>query len=201
MVYFLLWRQSVPKDLSLMPSNSSIRDLRLSANLTQSALAWEAQVTRHSIIRLEQLCYPTPLPSVVNALSDTTGLSTVRISSDYLSDVVANRLLAGQEIFSDASLIMRLLSAIEVINLSDLTSADHPFKEWRCLLFHSLGLPTSRIYFCQRTSIHPAIVGKYEDFKTGFPTAIRLALTECGLSPEAMARFDAACFNKTTRSD
>ena len=159
-------------------NSSHIRQLRLQINLTQQELAIQCGVSRHAIIRQEQLCYPTPLPSVVSTLSDITGLSELFIRTCYLNDVTTNRLNTA-ELLRPISL--SLLSSAKRTNS---TISKHPFMAWREHIFTIAGLPDSRIHFSIMTSIHPATLTKYEAFKTGFPGAIEIAFNEMQLPGE-----------------
>lgn len=175
-----------PRDSIII--QSSIRELRLSLGISQQELAIQAGVSRHSVIRTEQLCYPSPLPSLVSTLSDIVGTSESVITSNYLSDVHANRLYTADNYLSNHTRLIYLANTMPL-------STMHPFQLWRETVCEELSLPESRIHFSQLCSIHPATLYKYETFKTGFPTPISVAFKEMGLPSELLKIFEEAMFN------
>ena len=159
---------------------SHIKDLRRSIpDLTQLELSKLSMVSRHSVLRLEQLVYPTPLPNVVATLSEITGISEWQIEIDYARDVIENRGLSGTSYFSDHAF---LISQAKVLaDRYGEGSTVHNFKKWREYVMIVAREPISAIHFCQLTSIHPATLSRYEAFRTGFPSAIGTALLGCGI--------------------
>lgn len=170
---------------------SSIKELREDLNLNQSELASLSEVSRHAIIRLEQLCYPNPLPSVVQALSDLTGISVDTIVGQYLRDVTTNRVMTGSLLNYHHNFLLSLTQQLIVNSgLSGSLTSQHPFSIWRITVSDLLRVSTSQIHFSMMTSIHPATLFKYEAFKTGFPEPIKVALTEMDLPPSQIEIFE-----------
>ena len=183
---------------SLYMKSSSLKELREDLNLSQDQLASLAEVSRHAIIRLEQLCYPNPLPRVIETLSDLTGLSINSLEKDYLSDVLANRLNTGALLRPHHNFLVSLTQEL-IINsgLSENLTNSHPFSLWRITVSDLLKVSASQIHFSMMTSIHPATLHKYENFKTGFPEPIKVALTEMDLPTLQLAIFEEyATFNE-----
>lgn len=172
---------------------NTLKDLRRRLGISQSELAAEAGVSRHSVLRMEQLVYPHPLPNIIAALSDIEGTSESELEAAYLKDVANNRSLSATIYFSNPLLMRRCYQ----FALDDAaTSGKHPFQIWRELLFEVLDENDSRIHFCIVTSIHPATLDKYESFKTGFTDSIALALSECGIPDDLLSSFKShAAFN------
>ena len=176
---------------------SYVKHLRLSLGLTQFELATQAAVSRMAVLRNEQLCYPTPLPAIIATLSDIIGLSVPAITASYQEDVSKNRSISASEIFNDHEHLIRVADIIGYTYNHNYTS--HLFKVWREAIFDKLVLNTSRIYFSQCTSIHPATLSKYESFKTGFPAPIELAFKEMNFPPELIKIFKSTPFNRILR--
>ena len=173
---------------------SSIRDLRQSLGISQNELAIQSGVSRHSVIRLEQLCYPTPLPSIVSLLSDAIGTSEALIREAYLRDVTLNRMNTAQSVFNNH----KLLHALARLSTTRPLSTKHPFQIWReSVCARNNNISISRIHFSKLTSIHPATVFKYETFKTGFPHPIEVVFKELGMPPELINVFHTPPFNTT----
>ena len=171
--------------------DSTIKQLRLSIGITQNELAIQAGVSRHSVIRQEQLCYPTPLPSIISLLSDVLGTSEDLIIHSYLRDVSLNRHNTGLTALSDHD---RLIYLANKVSRTPSISI-HPFQIWRESVFDRQDISTSRIHFSQLCSIHPATLSKYEAFKTGFPTPIEVAFKEMNLPSTLLDIFNSPAFN------
>lgn len=167
---------------------SRIRELREELHISQDQLASLAEVSRHAVIRSEQLCYSSPLPSIVQALSDLTGLSENEIVQFYLNDVKHNRIKAGLLLFPFHNYLLALTHQL-IVSAGTMVS-QHPFAIWRMTCCDLLGVSTSQVHFSIMTSIHPATLSKYEAFKTGFPGPIGLALTEMNLPSEQITLFE-----------
>lgn len=170
---------------------SFLRAMRTERGLSQIDLAMEAGVSRHSILRMEQLCYPTPLPHVIQALSDITGVSEKELVAQYQSNVASNRELAKVTYFYDAQILWTAL------RFAKEATTKHPFMVWRETVMRSVGEATSRIHFCSVVTVHPAILDKYESFKTGFPEQLEIALKESGIPAAMIGYFKSeAVFNR-----
>lgn len=165
----------------------TLKDIRLNHHISINDLAYEAEVSRHAIIRMEQLCYPSPLPSIITALSDITGLSEFDLEDAYLTDVRLNRLYAAANIFAHRGLVYDSWEAVNPNSLSK-----HPFQQFREVLFRALKLPISRIYFSGAISAHPATLDKYEQFKSGLPEPLRVALQQSDCSDAVIQQLAAA---------
>lgn len=150
----------------------TIRELRTHSHLTQSQLASRANATRHAVLRMEQHLYPTPLPSIVIALSEITGIYETRIAEQYLREVSENRKIHGE--------LWGLKYADSELLYEDYGNR-HPFAGFRTSLAHIAGIRDSAIQFCMAFSIHPYTLSEYEGFKADFPHQIDIALTEAGL--------------------
>ena len=176
---------------------SRIRELREQLNLSQDQLANLAEVSRHAVIRNEQLCYPNPLPRVVTALSELTGLAPLSIETDYYQDVLTNRRTTGALLKEHHNYLLALTHQLVVNSgLSGTLSSQHPFAFWRLSVSSLLNVSSSQIHFSIMTSIHPATLFKYESFKTGFPAPMHVALTQLGLPDEQLALFaETSIFN------
>lgn len=170
---------------------SFLRSMRTERGLSQVDLAMEAGVSRHSILRMEQLCYPTPLPNVIQALSDITGVSETELVKRYQENVHSNRELAKVTYFYDVHVLWKAL------NFAKSSTSKHPFMVWRETVMASIGEATSRIHFCSVVTVHPAILDKYESFKTGFPEQLEIALKESGIPASMLGYFKSeAVFNR-----
>lgn len=164
---------------------STLKALRESIPLTQEELAIQAAVSRHAVLRQEQLCYPSPLPNIIDTLSDIVGTDSQTLTNRYLEDVARNRAESGFEYFNDHAFLAGTATHI-INNYSRTTShGKHPFQVWRESVMDSLGLSDSRIHFSQVTSIHPATLSRYESFNTGFPAPVEVAFRSMGF-PEAL---------------
>ena len=180
---------------------NTLKSIRSELNLTQDQLAGLSDTTRHSVIRMEQLCYPQPLPSIVTAISELTGLTPEAIETQYFADVERNRIATGlllEPHYETLTAVASLLAAPVVTSTTSsiAVSGIHPFETWRIHACDLLGVSSSQIHFSIMTSIHPATLFKYEAFKTGFPLPIKVALTHIGLPPTLIEIFSSsAAFN------
>ena len=163
---------------------SSLKDIRLAFHMSQGDLAMEAGLSRHAVLRNEQLCYPTPLPGIITALSNISGIGEWVLEERYADDVTLNRIQAGANIFRDYQLQVNCLA-----RSSTYRGQLHPFQVWRECVFRHLELPDSRIYFCSAITVHPATMTAYENFKTGFPQPLEVALTQCGIDLSILGQF------------
>lgn len=143
----------------------------------------QAAVSRHSIMRQEQYCYPTPLPNIVATLADVNllGLSERSLLNAYHDEVTANRIIHGRVIASNRGWIP--------LDYVSHRGKHHAFTSWRRILCVANDLPTSAIQFSQMFSIHPATLTKYESFKTRFPHPIEVALNEAGCPADLLDSF------------
>ena len=168
-----------------------IRALRDDLQLSQDKLASLAEVSRHSIIRMEQLCYPNPLPNVVMALSDLTGVSEKDIETQYYEAVLTNRVRTGLLLVPHHDLLLKLTHQLIVsCSISGGIPDVHLFTIWRSAIADLLRVSSSQIHFSMMTSIHPATLFKYEAFKTGFPDPIKVALEQMNLPLEQITLFE-----------
>lgn len=172
--------------------HSTLKELREELHLTQQELADQAGVSRHAILRLEQLCYPTPLPNVINTLSDILGTSEATLTQRYLDDVNLNRALSGEQYFYDHPY---MIAVAEALTKQPNHKVVHPFEQWRTAITDYSGLASSRIHFSQLTSIHPATLARYESFKTGFPPPIEVAFKAMGFPNALLELFKDRVFN------
>lgn len=173
---------------------SNIKALRLSSGLTQRELAIQCHVSRHSVIRNEQLCYQSPLPTIVSTLSDILGTSENKIIEAYLADRSLNRAATAQNILFNHQRLEEIALSLAFEGVQAL-SANHPFQTWREWVLGEQTYPISRIYFSQVVSVHPATLYKYEAFKTGFPLPLSVAFKEMLLPPRLIELFNAPPFN------
>ncbi len=151
----------------------TLRQIRLDNHLTQKALADIAtDITRHAVLRMEQHVYPTPLPSVIRALHEISGLSENVLSEQYMREVHENRVESGKDWALDT--LTREIFFYDPGNR-------HPFREFRERIAYRAEMPASAIQFCIAFSIHPYTLSEYEEFKTHYPHTISNALTEAGL--------------------
>jgi transcriptional regulator with XRE-family HTH domain len=157
-----------------------LKRLRLEANISQKDLAFEAGCSRHAVMRMEQLCFPNPLPNVISALSDLLGVSEAMLIHEYESDVYSNRrhsgTLYGLNKVTDAYVTRAVRDS-----LLPLSNSHSAFGNWRKALARGVGDATSQVHFSSRFSIHPAIISKFEANGGPFPLAIATALTFGGL--------------------
>jgi hypothetical protein len=153
----------------------TLKDIRLNHSIALNDLAFEAQVSRHAVLRMEQLCYSTPLPSVIAALSDITGLSELDLEQAYDMDVRLNRIRTDSLVFSHRGIVREALDNV------DPYANTHQFQQWRENVYTALELPVSRIHFSSDISVHPATLDKFESFKSRFPRPLEIALTQCGV--------------------
>lgn len=166
---------------------NTVKEARLSADLTQNELAIQAAVSRHSILRMEQLCYPAPLPNVIGTLSDITGVSERKLTDGYLEDVRLNREDTGEVWFADGASVAYAYAVAIVEDYTPLNpdhrrrKHEHPFTQWRVAMAELTNEHDSGIHFSMLFSIHPATVNRYESFKTGFPPGIAVAFEAAGL--------------------
>ena len=167
---------------------NTLQAARKSAGISQAELASQVMVSRHSILRLEQLCYPTPLPNVIETLSDITGLSVAALTEGYLADVKANRITNGNLLFGNGRSTLAYNVAIKLETQYSEKSLEyfhraheHMFTRWRALMAHQYEFPDSAIHFSQMFSIHPAVLSRYESFKTSFPHMMEVAFVESGI--------------------
>lgn len=175
--------------------HSTLKELREELHLTQQELADQAGVSRHAILRLEQLCYPTPLPNVINTLSDILGTSEATLTQRYLDDVNLNRALSGEQYFYDHPYMIAVAEALTKQPNHNSKLNVHPFEQWRTAITDYSGLASSRIHFSQLTSIHPATLARYESFKTGFPPPIEVAFKAMGFPNALLELFKDRVFN------
>lgn len=149
----------------------TLRELRLDSGHTQKTLADLAGVTRHAVLRMEQHVYPTPLPRIIHALSEISGIAETALEFMYNTEVMENRINSG-----------RLWNLTEVdarIFQYDVGSR-HPFIGFRVALANRAQQPISLIHFCIAFSIHPYVLSEYEAYNSTFPELINKALTEAG---------------------
>jgi hypothetical protein len=121
---------------------------------------------------MEQHLYPTPLPSIITALSHQSGISEELLSEQYLREVSEHRRVYGE---------LWGLKFTDPEILYDDYGNLHPFIGFRVSLAHTAMQPESAIQFCMAFSIHPFTLSKYENFDTEYPKGVRIALTEAGL--------------------
>lgn len=168
--------EQTPALRTVIIMSNTLRDARRASNLSQVELAIQAGVTRHSIIRLEQHCYPHPLPNVIATLSEINGASEAALISAYEAEVKARRAAVGNLILSRSGWLP--LSYV----------AGHPYKhlfaQWRIRLCKLNDLPISAIQFSQLFSIHPAVLSAYESWRSTFPRGIETALLDAGCPVE-----------------
>ena len=164
------------------------KELRAELVLTQEQLAALSETSRHAVMRMEQLCYPTPLPNIVTTLSELTGLSEEQIQVQYTKDVILNRLTTARALRPHHNFLVSMGTKLAQLPLSEINI--HPFTIWRHAVTSLLGVSNSQIHFSIMTSIHPATLSKYEVFKTGFPMAIEVALTQCELPSDLINLFN-----------
>lgn len=171
---------------------NTIQQARKEAGLSQAELANQAGVSRHSVLRLEQLCYPKPLPNIVDTLSDITGLSVDAINSGYIYDVRLNREYNGTVWFNDTASSVALVVAKAALNhvLEGASggSHSHVFEVWRRAMCERIGQRSSQIQFCQMFSVHPSVLNRYETFKTSFPHALEEAFIDAGIKNTSQGR-------------
>lgn len=165
----------------------TLKNIRINHNISVNDLAYESGVSRHAVLRMEQLCYGTPLPNIIEGLSAITGIAEGILTEAYLTDVRLNRLFSANTYFAHRGM---LNEAIESINMEHL-GASGSFQGWRELVFGWQHYPQSRIYFCSAVSVHPATLLKYESFKSGFPAPLEVALTQCNVSDNVLEYFKA----------
>lgn len=163
------------------------------AGISQQELATQAAVSRHSVLRLEQLCYPTPLPNVIDTLSDITGLSDEWLRVGYKADVNKNRFNSGM-LFFGGSRGYEALQVAEAANNHVLRQDSvgphlHVFEVWRRAIATKRNVPNSQIHFCQMFSVHPSVINRYEGLKTEFPKALEEAFVEATCPPELLDYF------------
>jgi transcriptional regulator with XRE-family HTH domain len=160
----------------------TLRELRIRNHMTQKSLAEASDATRHAVLRMEQHVYPTPLPNIIAALSEITGLSEVSLIRQYEKEVHYNRVTNGQ--------VWDLIN-VDTGGIFDIDYGSlHPFRGWRIELAHMMGQPDSQIQFCMAFSIHPYVLSEYEAYKTGYPESIRIALHEAGLPSNITTIFE-----------
>ena len=159
------------------PLTNTLKELLFQYGITQARLADEAGVTRHAVLRLTQLCYPTPLPSVISSLALLTGLSEEALNTCYEEDIKANRVNTGELYFDTRS--VRIAYQHGLSN----RGPRHPFATFRS---HLIPSNPSRIHWCSLVSVHPATMDRYESFKTGLPKPLEVALVECNLDREIL---------------
>ena len=185
-------------------------EVRLTHSFTQRDLAFEAQVSRHAVMRMEQLCYPNPLPEVINAMSRITGLSEAYLTELYHSAVSENRSATALKYFYDPVAIENITQLVKTYSPTN-PSNEHPFVLWRhdVIKYHvehavshrvlSAG-QLSQIKFSSLISVHPAILNKYESFGSPFPKAIGDAFKEM-LIPDSVINTlsNHPVFNRTVK--
>lgn len=164
----------------IMTKPQTLRDIREKHGLSIASLAFEAGVSRHAVMRMEQLCYPSPLPAVIVALSDIDGISEYDLNRIYLSDVKLNRSFGAYRIFGANPLVCHTALDLD-------SGIRHPFMVWREAVMRQAKEPISRIYFCSTVSVHPATLTNYESFKTGLPKPLEVALLESGVPIDVVA--------------
>ena len=169
---------------------NNLRELRFMLNLNQIQLANLSEVSRHAVMRMEQLCYPNPLPNVITALSDLSGLNPDVLIKQYECDVHINRVNTGKRLEVYHKQLIHFAQLAKQPDALKPLSKDHPFALWRKLTCDLLGERTSQVHFSIMTSIHPATISKYEAFKTGFPVPMAVALSECNLPASLLEVFD-----------
>lgn len=160
---------------------NTLRDARKSAGLSQQELASQAAVSRHSILRQEQYCYPTPLPNIIDTLAEVNslGLSKRELVENYLIEVRAHRQETGKLISAGRGWVP--------MDYIQHDPRDHPFASWRVTLCTANDLPFSAIQFSALFSVHPAVLSRYESFKTRFPHTIEVALSQAGCPDDILA--------------
>lgn len=157
-----------------------LKRLRLDSNISQKDLAFEAGCSRHAVMRMEQLCFPTPLPNVISALSDLTGVLEHNLLHSYAEDVRMNREFSGKLYRLDEVTEADVTRAVRD-SLLPLSNSHSAFGNWRKTLARGVGDATSQVHFSSRFSIHPAVISKFESNGGSFPTAIGDALLAGGL--------------------
>jgi DNA-binding XRE family transcriptional regulator len=150
----------------------TLREIRQEANLTQAQLAYEADISRHAVLRMEQHVYPVPLPNVIDALSQISGLSESTLYNRYIAEVESHREESG---------IQWSLDTITDAIFEYDSGSHHPFIGLRHNIAHRVGKPDSAIQFSMAFSIHPFTLSEYESFRTHFPEQISIALTQANL--------------------
>lgn len=157
-----------------------LKRLRLEHNISQKDLAFEAGCSRHAVMRMEQLCFPNPLPNVLSALSDLTGVSEAMLVYEYESDVYKNRRHSGVLYRLDKVTETDVTRAIRD-SLLPLSNSHSAFGNWRKTLARGVGDATSQVHFSSRFSIHPAVISKFESNGGTIPEAIIGALRIAGM--------------------
>src|SRR4030095_5912810 len=170
----------------------TLKDIRLDYHISLNDLAYESSVSRHAVMRMEQLCYPTPLPSVIIGLSDITGISEQELVDAYMRDVISNRAFSRLTSFAHRRLLNEALEHLgNLVSDGMLSRLDkHPFQAWRELVFSWQRQNISRIYFCGAVTVHPATLDKYESFKNdSIPEPLVVALHQCGVEDNIIDYF------------
>lgn len=157
-----------------------LKRLRLDANISQKDLAFEAGCSRHAVMRMEQLCFPNPLPNVLSALSDLIGVPEDSLEITYHDDVTLNREFSGQLYRLAACSEADVTRAVRD-SLLPLSNSHSAFGNWRKTLARGVGDATSQVHFSSRFSIHPAIISKFEANGGPVPMSIIEALVISGL--------------------
>lgn len=153
-----------------------LKDLRESNGLRQADLAMEAGCSRAAVMRMEQLVYPEPLPNVLNALSDVSGISADHLRILYASDVEDHRYWSGQKWLLDMYTVNEIDNLVNGHRYGELF--EYMRKEWA----RRVGEAQSQIHFCMAFSIHPAVLSKYESGATNhLPSGVLEALLGGGL--------------------
>lgn len=176
-----------------------VRTLREELELSQDQLATLAGISRHAVMRMEQLCYPNALPSVVLALSELTGVDEDSIISDYRNDVHRNRFKTGRMLLNYHPQLIEMAQSLVDKRYYKSDPVFHPFTLWREDCANYLGVSQSLIHFSMMTSIHPATLSKWEDFKTGYPVPAEVAFKEMQLPDALTELFKAGVFNQKVR--
>lgn len=152
-----------------------LKKARLDLNLTQQALAKQADISVNALIKYEQGLYPEPSAKIINALFELgydpyTGVDELVRNYSYWR---YNKVLAAR---------VTLHSHRNIIGLKP-SGGVNPFVCWRV---HHLHLP-SRLEFCKLLVLHPAVVQKYEEGQMrDLPKSIRQTLTQVGIYADSI---------------
>lgn len=160
-----------------------LKSLRLEHNISQKDLAFEAGCSRHAVMRMEQLCFPNPLPNVISALSDLTGETEQHLEAIYITDVTTNRVNSGKLYRLNEVTEADVTRAVRD-SLLPLSNSHSAFGNWRKALARRVGDATSQVHFSSRFSIHPAVISKFEANGGQYPSAIGTVLLFSGLPME-----------------
>lgn len=181
---------------------STLKRLRKEAGLTEQELADLAGITRHAVLRNEQMLYTRPSTEIVNCLSDLTDTHPQDILEDYDADRIGRIHLTSTMLSKHRPSTLAEIADVQSVCERLLSAANHPavgknispFQHFREALFSYYNLPTSRIQFCIHLCLHPAVVTRYETnwpLNSGkMPTAVGNALETIGVPGSVVFKLD-----------